>query len=250
MRTLALVLLSALSTFGQSIWTNYTPTVQDAGAGAGVELGMQFTSGVSGTVTAIRFFKSAANSGTHTGSIWSAAGVLLGSVTFTGETPSGWQQMNLPSPVIIQPSTSYVVSYYAPMSHFAADQNYAWPVNSSPLQALGSFYVYGSTAIFPTQNYNATNYAVDLVFVPTAVVSVPPSVVLAWATVTTGTAPAPASWRVYRNGTLLATVTQQSYTDATVQRNGTVYTYTVSAVSAAGVESPQASISSISFAVP
>ena len=56
-----------------------------------VELGMKFTADSSGTVTGVRFYKSAANTGTHTGSLWSATGTRLAQVTFTNESASGWQ---------------------------------------------------------------------------------------------------------------------------------------------------------------
>jgi Domain of unknown function (DUF4082) len=34
---------------------------------------------------------------------------------FSGETASGWQQVNLPSPVAINANTTYVVSYHTPI---------------------------------------------------------------------------------------------------------------------------------------
>ena len=49
-----------------------------------VELGVKFTSDVAGTITGIRFYKSAANTGTHIGSLWTADGTRLASATFTG----------------------------------------------------------------------------------------------------------------------------------------------------------------------
>ena len=44
-------------------------------------------SDVTGTVTGIRFYKAAANTGTHIGSLWTAGGTLLASATFTSESP-------------------------------------------------------------------------------------------------------------------------------------------------------------------
>ncbi len=44
-----------------------------------------------GTVTGIRFYKAAANTGTHVGSLWERSGKLLAQGTFTNETASGWQ---------------------------------------------------------------------------------------------------------------------------------------------------------------
>ena len=184
------------------IWTNSTPIVQDAGAGPGVELGMRFISTVAGTITAIRFYKAASNIGTHVGSLWSSTGTLLGSVQFAGETASGWQQMTLPTPVAILANNPYVVSYYAPLSHFAADQNYTWPVNSPPLQASGSVYVYGPGGVFPTQNYNSTNYWVDVVFSTTVVSSSVPNMM--------GDTQAAATTAITGASLVVGTVTQQS----------------------------------------
>src|SRR5579871_4312333 len=67
------------------------PAMADAGDSGSGELGVKFTADVSGTIDGIRFYKSAANTGTHIGNLWSASGQLLASTTFTSETPSGWQ---------------------------------------------------------------------------------------------------------------------------------------------------------------
>ena len=45
----------------------------------------------SAPITGIRFYKAAANTGTHIGSLWTADGQRLAQATFTGETASGWQ---------------------------------------------------------------------------------------------------------------------------------------------------------------
>ena len=56
-----------------------------------IEAGMKFRSYVDGYVTGVRFYKGAANIGTHIGHLWSSAGVMLAEATFQGETASGWQ---------------------------------------------------------------------------------------------------------------------------------------------------------------
>ncbi len=76
-----------------------TPAVTDSGDANAAELGVRFSADSNGTITGLRFFKSAANTGTHTASLWSNAGTLLASATFSGETASGWQQVNFPTPV-------------------------------------------------------------------------------------------------------------------------------------------------------
>ena len=55
----------------------------DSGDASPVELGVRFTSAISGAVLGIRFYKAAANTGTHTGTLWSASGSQLATGTFT-----------------------------------------------------------------------------------------------------------------------------------------------------------------------
>ena len=78
-----------------------TPATADSGDASAVELGVKFTSDTFGTISGVRFYKSAANTGTHIGSLWTANGTLLASATFTNETASGWQQVNFSQPVPI-----------------------------------------------------------------------------------------------------------------------------------------------------
>ena len=96
-----------------------------------------------GTVNGIRFYKSAANTGTHIGNLWTASGQLLASATFTSETASGWQQVNFSQPVLISPNTTYVASYFDPKGHYSETEQYFDPplaggsiLNSPPLHAV------------------------------------------------------------------------------------------------------------------
>ncbi len=139
---------------------------------APVTLGTKFQSDVNGHITAIRFYKGAGNSGTHTGLLYSSSGTLLAQATFTSETASGWQQMTLSSPVAIVGKTVYVVAYFS-TSGFAYDPNYfaSQGVNNSPLHALqygvsgpNGVYLFGSTAQFPTSDGMSENYWMDVVF--------------------------------------------------------------------------------------
>jgi hypothetical protein len=159
-----------------TIWPgNATPTLIDVGSSTGgqVELGMSFKSDVSGYVTGIRFYKSAANIGTHVGNLWSGTGALLASATFTSETVSGWQQVNFARPVLINANTRYVASYYCPSGHYSDDRGFfaTRGVDNTPLHALqdtsatpnGPF-TYASTSQFPASTYQSSNYWVDVVF--------------------------------------------------------------------------------------
>ncbi len=156
-----------------SLWGNgVTPTIAADPDSSAVELGVKFQADVSGYVTGLRFYKGATNTGTHLGSLWTSTGTLLASVTFTGETASGWQQVTLATPVAINANTTYVVSYHTNVGHYSFDENYfaTTGVVNGPLRAPATgavggngVYKYGATG-FPTQTYNASNYWVDLVF--------------------------------------------------------------------------------------
>ncbi len=151
-----------------------TPTIVDSGDGNSVELGVKFSSEVAGAISGVRFYKASTNTGTHIGSLWSASGTLLASATFTGETASGWQQVNFSTPVTITPNTTYVAGYFAPKGHYSdTSSGFASAgVSNPPLQALANsvspngVYTYSSSSIFPTGTYKSTNYWVDVVFVP------------------------------------------------------------------------------------
>jgi hypothetical protein len=156
-----------------TIWSSTTtPGNANSGDGSSVNLGVKFTSNTAGYITGVRFYKGSANTGTHVGSLWSAAGALLASATFTGETASGWQQVNFSSPVAVTAGTTYVASYYAPAGNYSFDSQYfgSAGVSNLPLQALANsvspngVYIYGSSNTFPASSYNSTNYWVDVVF--------------------------------------------------------------------------------------
>ena len=139
-----------------------------------VELGVKFRADVAGTVTGVRFYKGTGTTGTHTGTLWNSTGTQLATATFTGETASGWQQVNFASPVAITANTVYVVSYHTDIGRYAYTAAYfaSVGVDNVPLHALrngvsggNGVYRYGSRA-FPNSTYNSNNYWVDVVFVP------------------------------------------------------------------------------------
>ena len=158
-----------------SFWTNSAvPRTPEASDTASVNVGLKFYSDVPGSVTGLRFYKGPDNKGTHVGNLWSSTGTKLASVTFSGETASGWQLAAFSSPVNIAANTTYVISYLAPQGYYADDQSYAWKtLTAMPLHVSGSspgVYAYGSAAAFPTGTWNTTNYWVDPVFVAQATI--------------------------------------------------------------------------------
>lgn len=147
-----------------------TPAVAAASDSSAVELGMVFRSSQDGSVTAIRFFKGAGNTGTHTGSLWSTSGTRLATVTFANETASGWQTAQLATPLELTAGTDYVVSYLAPVGRYSYTAGYfSSPTTSGPLTAAvtdNGRYRYGAGGGFPSFSWNASNYFVDVVFAP------------------------------------------------------------------------------------
>jgi hypothetical protein len=157
-----------------SIWpASAAPTRPDAGPDSSVELGVKFQSDVAGTITGVRFYKSAGNTGVHYGNLWSSTGALLASATFTNETASGWQQVTFSSPVSIAANTVYVVSYHCAAGHFSADLSYfaTAGVDNAPLHALANgtsgngVFAYNASSVYPSSSWSASNYWVDVVFV-------------------------------------------------------------------------------------
>jgi len=162
-----------------------------------VELGMKFRSSVAGSVTAISYFKATgAPVATKSGHLWSSTGQLLASVVFSKESASGWQQATLSSSVDIAAATTYVVSYFAPKGGYTSTHNYfTTTIVNGPLTvpATGNdTFCYARTACFPNQTYTASNYYVDLVFVPSSdPVTTPTTAPTTVAPSTTTTTPAP-----------------------------------------------------------
>ncbi|MDR2876769.1 MAG: DUF4082 domain-containing protein, partial [Chromatiales bacterium] len=161
-----------------SVWDSAaTPAVSathdDDAVSQGIELGMKFRTTEDGNITAIRFYKSSENTGTHTGTLWSASGTSLGTVTFTGETASGWQEAALATPVAVTADTVYVVSYHTATGFYSSTSGYftATGVDNGSLHALkdgedgeaNGVFLYGPSG-FPNQFFQGGNYWVDVVF--------------------------------------------------------------------------------------
>lgn len=147
-----------------------------------LELGVRFRANKEGSVTAIRFYKDPNDiGGTHTGSIWTLNGQLLGRVVFVNETVSGWQQATFSTPIQLTAGTTYIASYYNPTGNFLFTKNFFpqdypnGPASSWQIQAPANnfagyisdgngVYDYGSSPVFPQYASNSDNYFVDVVF--------------------------------------------------------------------------------------
>jgi hypothetical protein len=155
----------------QSIFSTQTPDNLNQSDGVGAagdyELGMKFVSTTAGQIDAIRYYKATSETGTHTGRIWSSNGTLLGSVDFTNETTSGWQQQALTTPINISANSTYTVSVNA-NSYFVVSGGDISIINGDLTAANGGNNgTYNSTpGLLPTASNNS-NYFRDVVFTPT-----------------------------------------------------------------------------------
>jgi hypothetical protein len=159
-----------------TLWSpNTIPTTASFPDPHGVELGVKFRADVAGYLTGIRFYKGPWNTGTHVGSLWLTNGTLLATAIFANETAEGWQTVSFAAPVLIAANTTYVASYHTNAGNYAVDRPYFAPHgwDAPPLHALphgwdggNGVYVYSPVPAFPALAYEATNYWVDVVFVP------------------------------------------------------------------------------------
>ncbi|AEV98198.1 hypothetical protein A4D02_35215 [Niastella koreensis] len=228
-----------------TVLTTQRPTTTDSDTP--VELGMKFKSAVSGDITKFRYFKPAGETGTHTGRLWSAGGVLLKSVVFTNETDTGWQTVALDTPYHIAKDSIYVISVNAVTRYAATPNELRVAIVNGPLSNIAGnngVYTYKS-GTFPVSSYSNTNYYRDIEFVaadndanaPTAPGNLTASnitnnsVSLAWSASTddvwvTG-------YEVYSNGSLLTTVTTTSFSVSGLNQ-GTAYSFYIKATDAFG----------------
>ncbi|HEV3224674.1 MAG TPA: N,N-dimethylformamidase beta subunit family domain-containing protein, partial [Puia sp.] len=138
----------------------------------GIVLGMKFRASANGTVSGIRFYKSSNNGGSHTGLLYNTSGTLLASAVFTGETASGWQQVNFSAPVSINGGQTYVAAYFSSGGYYNSTNSFfTLATVSGPLTGLqegtdgtNGVYVYSNAAAYPTNSFMQSNYWVDLVY--------------------------------------------------------------------------------------
>jgi hypothetical protein len=158
-----------------TLWSNSTTPSENAYSFGSYELGVKIKVDVTGQVTGIRFYKESWMGGvTHVGHLWSPTGTLLATATFTNETASGWEQVNLSTPVTIAANSVYVVSFSTGGGLFGFNTTYfkTAGVNNGTLHALantvqGGDGVFGQANHFPTTSGNGDNFFADVVFAPT-----------------------------------------------------------------------------------
>jgi len=149
----------------QTILTTQVPVDLNRSDNQPWEVGVRFTTAVDGLITAIRFFKSAGETGTRTGKLWTDS-AQLGSVAFANETASGWQEQAFSTPIQVRAGTVYTASVNINRFYTATNNGFASAITNGSLTAPVQAGRYGGTvnarpnAIFANQNY-----FVDVVFV-------------------------------------------------------------------------------------
>jgi VCBS repeat-containing protein len=153
-----------------------TPAQTSLNDGQQLEVGLKFQSNVAGSITGIKFYRSASDTGQNVVDLWNTAGTKLGTATFTNTTASGWQTVNFATAVAIAANTNYVASYHTTGAYVATNNFFTSSVTSGPLTAQSSalaggngVYRYGgsaTTGIFPNATFGSANYWADVVFRP------------------------------------------------------------------------------------
>lgn len=161
---IVLFFLLSMVLFSQnSIFTNQTPS--GVGNDSDYELGTKFTTTQNAIITKIKYYKTAGETGSHSGKIWNANGEKLAEVSFTNESNFGWQIAELTSPILVFPGNVYIVSVNA-------NTEYAYTSNELAVQISNGFLssvadnnngVFNDTPeLFPSQSFNNSNYYRDI----------------------------------------------------------------------------------------
>jgi CshA-type fibril repeat protein len=143
------------------------------------ELGVKFTPAANGQIFGLRYYRGTADANDTDNrvlNLWTSGGQNLGSVAVTS-TPgqTGWQAGTLTAPVLVTAGTTYIASY-GTTQNYAFSGNYFNSAFSGPggyLSAPSSgssggngVYSNGGPGAFPSQAYQASNYWVDVDFLP------------------------------------------------------------------------------------
>jgi hypothetical protein len=156
-------------TASASLWNHSdTPSVTSY-AWSKATAGTRWKSSASGRVTQICFYKHADMDAEkpHTGGIWNSSGTLLGSVTFTDETESGWQCKVLAEYVDIIANDYYTVGVYFPSRRVHTTSYFAQDYTNSTFTAgtENGVHTYSESLAFPTTSSGTDrSWWVDFVF--------------------------------------------------------------------------------------
>ncbi len=137
-----------------TIFTSQTPAAAPVTLSTGITLGTKFQPNVNGFVTGVRFYKAAPMGNTgHVGLIWQLTPTiqLLGQVTFTNETASGWQDATFSTPIPVNAGVNYMIAYFVPPTdgYFEVDNAYfTTAVTNGHLTAIQDGVTFGPNGVF------------------------------------------------------------------------------------------------------
>ena len=153
----------------------------------------------------MRFYKAAANTGTHVGSLWTRGRHARSRTVdvHRRDRVAAGSTATFASPVALTAGTTYVASYHAPNGHYSVTGGgFASAVDNAPLHALanstsanGVLRLRQRRARSPTSSSTPRNYWVDVLFDAAPVPGAPTGV-----TATAGQASATVSWTAPTSG--------------------------------------------------
>ena len=140
-----------------------------------ITVGVEVEVTESGTIDGLRYYKGWRNSGQHVGALYSRSGRLLAEATFTEQPGSGWQEVELSSPVRVRQGQTVTAAVFMPAGRYAVEPDFDWPIQSGSLRGLRGVYEYGDDIEFPTRDHDSTNYFVDVNFAEDGAVPAEPT---------------------------------------------------------------------------
>ncbi|MGF1662611.1 MAG: DUF4082 domain-containing protein [Kineosporiaceae bacterium] len=131
-----------------------------------VELGLRLVAERDGAITGVRYYAPAAHPG-DTVSLWDTSGNRLATAAAPATPGPGWTTGTFATAVPVTAGTEYVASYLTPDGLYHATENgFVGPVVRGPLAAPAQAGVFRYGGGFPSDVYRASDYAVDVTFVP------------------------------------------------------------------------------------
>ncbi|MEO1334751.1 MAG: DUF4082 domain-containing protein [Myxococcota bacterium] len=149
---------------GATIYGDDAPASTFSSEQRPVYLGHRFSASVTGTITAVRFWRDVPNPGPKPFevSLWRASdGRQLAAGVWTAGSTPGWQEVTLDTPVAIDADTEYMAVYRTDGEFSLCQSLTALP--ASPLRSVSFAYTYEGTnwTGYPT-TASALNYCVDV----------------------------------------------------------------------------------------
>jgi hypothetical protein len=149
-----------------TFWADSETPANTSNSNSNSNIAMGFAPIVTGSIAAIQFYKISTDTGTHVGTVWRETDqALLGSVTFSGESATGWQTATLSPPVAATGGQRYRVAVSRPAQPFAQISAFTG-ITVAGVMAMDNtaYYVLGSQTGYPSTSFAGTSFVVDVIF--------------------------------------------------------------------------------------